>query len=98
MGAEAAVRAFFDAEEAASYAADLDMRAEEQGILDTAHATTRLRGELREELRAEGPGVGGTEEEYVHLDDDDLDDDLDIDDLAYLDLPTDKEGTESAAE
>jgi hypothetical protein len=32
----------------------------------------------------------------VHLDDADLDDD--IDDLAYLELPTDKEAAESAAE
>jgi hypothetical protein len=56
-------------------------------------AATRLRGELRWELRAEGSGASGDEEEYVHLDDDDLDDDL-----AYLELPTDKEGMESAAE
>jgi hypothetical protein len=34
----------------------------------------------------------------VHLDDADLDDDLDTDDLAYLDLPTDKESVESAIE
>jgi hypothetical protein len=59
MAAEAAARALFDAEEAASYATDLDLRAEEQDVLDTARAATRLRGELREELRAEGSG--GTE-------------------------------------
>jgi hypothetical protein len=34
----------------------------------------------------------------VHLDDADLDDDLNADDLAYLKLPTDEEATESAAE
>jgi hypothetical protein len=95
MAVEAAARALVDKEEAASYAADLDARAEEQDVLDTAHAATRLRGELREELWAEG---SGTEEEYVHLDDADLDDDLDADDLAYLELPTDEEATESAAE
>jgi hypothetical protein len=54
------------------YAADLDARAEEQGVLDTACAATRLRGELQEELRAEGSVAGGTKEEYVHLDDDDV--------------------------
>jgi hypothetical protein len=36
MAAEAAARARFDAEEAASYAANLDARADEQDILDTA--------------------------------------------------------------
>jgi hypothetical protein len=46
MVAEATERALFDAEEAASYAADLDARAEEQDVLDTAHAATRLRSEL----------------------------------------------------
>jgi hypothetical protein len=60
LAAEAAARVLFDAEEAASYAANLDARAEEQGILDTARAAMRLRGELREELRAEGFGAGGT--------------------------------------
>jgi hypothetical protein len=52
MAAEAAARALFDADEAASYAANLDARAEEQDVLDTARAATRLRGELREELQA----------------------------------------------
>jgi hypothetical protein len=88
MAAEATARALFEAEETASYAADLDVRAEEQDVLDTSRAATRLRGELREELSAEGSGIGGTEEEYVHLDDD----------LVYLELPTDKEAVESAAE
>jgi hypothetical protein len=73
MAAEATARALFDAEEAASYAADLDAQEEEQAILGMARAATRLRGELREELRAEGSGRGGNEDEYVHLDDDDLD-------------------------
>jgi hypothetical protein len=94
MAAEAAVRALFDAEEAASYAADLDVRAEEQDVLDTACTATCLRGELREELRAKGSDAGGTEEEYVHLDDAYLD----TDDLAYLEVPTDEEAAESAAE
>jgi hypothetical protein len=94
MAAEAVARALIDKEEAASYAADLDARAEEQDILDTVHATTRLRGELQDELRAEG---SGTEEEYMHLDDADLDDDLDADDLAYLELPTDEEAAESVS-
>jgi hypothetical protein len=73
MAAEAAARALFDKEEAASYAADLDARAEEQDVLDTARAATRLRGELQEELRAESSGASGTEEEYVQLDAVDLD-------------------------
>jgi hypothetical protein len=98
MAAEATARALFDAEEATTYAADLDARAEEQDVLDPARAAMRLRGELREELQAEGFSVGGTEEEYVHLNDADLDDDLDADDLAYLELPTDEEAAESAAE
>jgi hypothetical protein len=93
MAAEAAARALFDAEEAASYTADQDARVEEQDVLDTARVATRPRGELREELRAEGSGAGGTEEEYVHLDDD-----LDADELAYVELPTDEEAVESAAE
>jgi hypothetical protein len=106
MAAEAAARALFDTEEAASYGADLDARAEEQDVLDMAHAATRLRGKLREELRVEGSGASGTKEEYVHLDDADLDadidadmdDDIDADNLAYLELPTDEEAAESAAE
>jgi hypothetical protein len=98
MAAEAAARALFDVEEAASYAADLDARAKERDFLNTARAATRLRDELREELWAEGFGAGGTEEEYVHLDNADLDDDLDADDLAYLELPTDEEAAESAVE
>jgi hypothetical protein len=84
----------FYAEEAASYAANLDAQAEEQGVLDMVRAATRLRGELREELQAEGSGPDGTEEEYMHLDDNDLD----ADDLAYLELPTDEEAVESTAE
>jgi hypothetical protein len=98
LAAEAAARALFDAEEAPSYAADLDARAEEQSILDTERAATRLRGELREKLRVEGSSAGGTEEEYMHLHDHDLDEDLDADDLAYLELPTGEEAAESAIE
>jgi hypothetical protein len=94
LAAEVAARALFNAKETDAYAADLDAQVEEHGILNMAHAATRLRGELREELRAEGPSTGVTEEEYVHLDDADLD----ADDLAYLKLPTDVEAVESAAE
>jgi hypothetical protein len=94
IAAEAVARALFDAEEAASYAADLDARAEEQDVLDTACTATRLMCELREELRVEGSSAGGTEEDYVHLNDIDLDND----DLAYLELQTDEEAAESAAE
>jgi hypothetical protein len=94
QAAEVAARALFDAEEAATYTVDLDAQEEEQDVLGTAHAAMRLRGELREELRAEGSGADGNEDEYVHLDDDDLD----ADDIAYLDLPTDAEAAESAAE
>jgi hypothetical protein len=50
LAAEVAARALFDAEEMAAYSADQDAQAEEQGVLDTARAATRLRGELREEL------------------------------------------------
>jgi hypothetical protein len=94
--AELAARELFDAEETAAYAADLDAQVEEQGVLDTARTATRLRGELREERRAEGfgTGTGRSKEEYVHLDDDYLD----ADNLAYLELPTDEEAAESAAE
>jgi hypothetical protein len=67
---------------------------EEQDILDTARAAMLLKGELQEELRVEGSGTGSTKEEYVHLDDADLD----ADDLAYLKLPTDEEAAESTAE
>jgi hypothetical protein len=41
MAAEAAARALFDVEEAASYAADLDARAKEQDFLDTARDTSQ---------------------------------------------------------
>jgi hypothetical protein len=87
LTAEVEMRALFNIEETTMYAANLDAQAEEQGILDTARAATRLRGELQEELRAEGSGAGGTKEEYVHLDDD----------LAYLELPTNEKAAESAA-
>jgi hypothetical protein len=98
MAAEAAARALFDKEEAASYAADLDAQAEEQDLLDMARAATHLRGELREEMRAEGSDAGGIKEEYMQLDDVDLDDNLDTDDLAYLEIPTNEEAAGSAAE
>jgi hypothetical protein len=44
--ADATARALFDAEEAASYAVDLDARAEERGVLDTTRPAMRLRCEL----------------------------------------------------
>jgi hypothetical protein len=93
LAAEITARELFDAEETAAYTADLDAQVEEKGVLDMACAATRLRGELREELRAEGFGASGNKKEYVNLDDDDLD----ADDLAYLELPTDEEVAESAA-
>jgi hypothetical protein len=96
--AQVTARALFDAEEAAAYATDLDAQEEEQAVLGMARASTRLRGELREDLWAEGSGAGGNEDEYMHLGDDDLDYDLDADDLAYLDLPTDAEAAESTIE
>jgi hypothetical protein len=46
----------------------------------------------------EGFGAGGNEDEYVHLDDDDLDYDLDAEDLANLEPPTNAKAAESAAE
>jgi hypothetical protein len=94
LAAELAARELFDAEETFAYGADLDTQVEEQGVLDTARTATRHRGELHEKLRVEGSGAGGSEEEYVHLDNDDLD----ADDLAYLELPTDEEVAESTAE
>jgi hypothetical protein len=87
--AELTARELFDAKETAAYAAVLDAQAEEQGILDTARTVTRLKGELHEELWGKGFDADDNKEEYVHLDDDDL---------AYLELPTDEEAAESAAE
>jgi hypothetical protein len=91
LTAEITAREAFDAEETAAYAADLDAQVEEQGVLDTTRATTRLWEELRDELRAEGSGVAvnDNDEEYIHLGDDDL---------AYLKLPTNEEAAEAAAE
>jgi hypothetical protein len=54
LAAEISARELFDAEETAMYAADLDAQVVALGVLDTARAATRLRGELCEELRAEG--------------------------------------------
>jgi hypothetical protein len=91
LAAEICTRELFDAEETAPYAVDLDAQVEEQGVLDTTRATTRLWEELRDELRAEGSGVAlnDNDEEYIHLGDDDL---------AYLKLPTNEEAPEAAAE
>jgi hypothetical protein len=74
LAAEIAVRELFDAKDVAAHAADLNAQVEEQGILDTARAATHLRDELRDELRADGSGAGGNDddEEYVHLGDADL--------------------------
>jgi hypothetical protein len=96
QAAEIAAREPYDAEETATYAADLDVQVEEQRILDTMRAATRLRDELRDELRVEDLGTGGNgnDDEYVHLDDDDLN----TDDLTYLELPTDEEAVKAAVE
>jgi hypothetical protein len=95
LAVEIAAREAFNVEESAAYAVDLDAQVEEHGVLETAHAATRLQRELREELRKEGLGAGGNEvdDDYVHLDDAD---DLDDDDLA--DLPDDAEAEEAATE
>jgi hypothetical protein len=97
LAAEIAARELFDAEETAAYTADMDAQVEAQGILSTARAAKHLRDELRDELRVEGSGAGGNrndnDDEYVHLVDD-----LDAHDLAYLELPTDEEASEAAAE
>jgi hypothetical protein len=54
------------------------------------HLRKSSQGRAPQELREEGSGsAGGTEEEYVHLD---------TDDLVYLELLTDEEAVESAAE
>jgi hypothetical protein len=86
-----AAREAFDAKETAAYTADLDARVEEQGVLEAARAATRLREELREELPEEGFDASDNkgDDDYVHLDDDDLDED----DLA--DLSTDAEATKA---
>jgi hypothetical protein len=68
LAAKIAVRKASDAEEAATYVADMDTQIEEQGVLEVARAATLLRGE--------GSGAGINEDDYVHLDDDD---DLDAD-------------------
>jgi hypothetical protein len=75
LATEIAAREAIVAEEAAAYAADLYAHVEEQGVLETTHTTTRLREELPRELRAEGSGTGGKadDDDYVHLDNDDLD-------------------------
>jgi hypothetical protein len=75
LASEITARELFDAEDAAAHATDLNAQVEEQGFLDTARAVTRLRDELRDELRADGSGAGGNDddEEYVHLANADLD-------------------------
>jgi hypothetical protein len=100
LAVESAARELFDAEETTAYAVDLDAQVEEQGVLNTVRAATRLWDELCHELRAESSGAGGNSDndEYVHLADADLDDDFDADDLAYLELLTDEEAAEAAAE
>jgi hypothetical protein len=93
LAAEIVARELFNAEETIAYVADLYAQVEEQGVLDTVRAATHLRGELREELQTEDSSAGGNKEKYMHLDDD-----LNTDDLTYLELPTDKEAAESAVE
>jgi hypothetical protein len=81
---ELAARKAFDAEETAAYAANLDAVIEEQGILEVVCLATSLWKELYEELREEGhvadkPPDGGNEvndNDFVHLDNDDLDGDF----------------------
>jgi hypothetical protein len=73
LAAKIAVREAFDAEESVAYAADLDAQVEEQGILEAARAAKRLLEELREELRGKGSGSGNEDDDYLHLDDDELD-------------------------
>jgi hypothetical protein len=48
LAAEIAAREAFDAEESATYAADLDTQVEEPSVLEAARAATRLREELHE--------------------------------------------------
>jgi hypothetical protein len=50
LAAELTAKELLDAEKTAAYAANLDVQAEEQGILDMARVATHLRAELREEL------------------------------------------------
>jgi hypothetical protein len=85
LAAEITVREAFDAEESVAYAADLDAQVEEQGILEAARAAKRLLEELREELRGKGSGSGNEDDDYLHLDDDELDADF------LAELPTDAE-------
>jgi hypothetical protein len=94
LAAKIAAREAFDAEEAVTYAADLDTQVEEQGVLEAARATTRLREELCQELREKGSSACGSkdDDEYLHLDDDDMDADF------LAELSTDPEATEAAAE
>jgi hypothetical protein len=92
LATEIVVREAFDVEEAAAYAADLDAQVEEQGVLKAACAATRLRDELRHELREEGSGASGNDDDNDYLY---LVDDLDADFLA--DLPTDTEAAEAVA-
>jgi hypothetical protein len=65
QAAENAARALFDAEEAAAYAVDLDAQEEQQDVLQTTRTATRLRGELRQELPAEGSGADGNDEDIL---------------------------------
>jgi hypothetical protein len=88
LAAEIAVREAFDAKETTAYTPNLDALVEEQDILEAAHMATSLREELHEELRKKGPD---NNDDYVHLDDDNLD----TDDL--FDLPDNTEAKEAAA-
>jgi hypothetical protein len=55
LAAEIAMREAFDAEESAAYTANLDVQVDDQGILEAAHAATRLWEELRYGRRASMP-------------------------------------------
>jgi hypothetical protein len=82
LATEITAREAFDAEEMATYAANLDPTVEEPDVLEMAHAATNLREELREEIREEGHGHDADEpsdsdnevdgDDFIHLDDDDL--------------------------
>jgi hypothetical protein len=93
---EIAVMEAFDAEETATYATDLDATVEEQGVLEVAREATSLPEELREDGHvADEPldcGNKVDDDDFVHLDDDDLDGDF----LAKL--GDDREAEEAAAE
>jgi hypothetical protein len=95
--AEIVAREDFDVKELAAYTTDPDTQVVEQSFLKVARAVTslweKIRDELRNELREEGFDTSGNEDDddYVHLDDDNLDAD------DHTDIPTDEQAVEAAA-